>query len=374
MPGGIYIHIPFCKSKCSYCDFCSIAVKNYIPQFLQALNNEFISKSQNYKNIEFSSIYFGGGTPSILKIEEINQIFETLTKHYQFSVGCEISFEANPDDLSIKYLKTLKQTPINRLSIGLQNLDDNILKIMRRRHTAKDAIESILNSASIGFSNISADIIYGIFGMTNKIFENQLKEICSLPINHISAYHLGIEKATLLYRMLKEKKFFEIDDAQSFEQYQILINILLEKGFEQYEISNFAKNKMISKHNSSYWNSSLYLGFGPSAHSFNGKQRFYNTSNIKKYIDLGLRNIFSLEHENLSANDIINERLMLSLRTTNGLNLEDFKNEFGEKEFSRLNASISKLNKDWFLISQNYLKLNTKGMFVSDNILTKLFK
>jgi oxygen-independent coproporphyrinogen-3 oxidase len=370
---GIYLHIPFCKSKCSYCNFCSIALLKQKTDFLKALENELQANSKNINEIEFSSIYFGGGTPSILNYNEIQNVFEVLYKYYKFTKNCEISFEANPEDLSSEYLKNLKNTPINRLSIGLQSMDDKILKLLRRRHNVERSVNSVIDAYNLGFENISVDVIYGINGLRSENFENHLKEICKLPVTHISAYHLEIEKGTLLYRLLNENKISEIDDSLSFEHYSILIDTLQSFDFRQYEISNFAKNNKISHHNSSYWDRSIYYGFGPLAHSFDGKQRFYNTTNIQNYIAEGLKNNFSVEYDKLSESDIINEYLMLSLRTSKGLNLEDYQQHFGNSELSRLKAKVSKLNQDWFNYTEKFLSLTKEGMFVSNHILINLF-
>ena len=186
---GIYLHIPFCKSKCSYCNFCSIALLKQKTDFLKALENELQANSKNINEIEFSSIYFGGGTPSILNYNEIQNVFEVLYKYYKFTKNCEISFEANPEDLSSEYLKNLKNTPINRLSIGLQSMDDKILKLLRRRHNVERSVNSVIDAYNLGFENISVDVIYGINGLRSENFENHLKEICKLPVTHISAYH-----------------------------------------------------------------------------------------------------------------------------------------------------------------------------------------
>ncbi|HQB21747.1 MAG TPA: radical SAM family heme chaperone HemW [Bacteroidales bacterium] len=370
---GIYLHIPFCKSKCSYCNFCSIATLKHKTDFLKALENELQYSSKNIAEIEFSSIYFGGGTPSILNYNEIQNIFEVLYKHYKFTKNCEINFEANPEDLSSEYLKNLINTPINRLSIGLQSMDDEILKLLRRRHNAERSINSVIEAYNIGFENISVDVIYGINGLSSENFENHLKIICKLPINHISAYHLEIEKGTLLYKMLNENKISVIDETLSFKHYNTLIDTLQSFDFEQYEISNFAKNKKVSHHNSSYWDRSIYYGFGPSAHSFDGKQRFYNTTNIQDYISEGLKNNFFVEYDKLNESDIINEYLMLNLRTSKGINLEDYQHCFGNSELSRLKTKVSKLNQDWFNLAENFLSFTREGMFVSNHILINLF-
>lgn len=371
---GIYVHIPFCRSKCSYCDFCSVAIPSLKSDFLQALKSEFTYRSPQYRFETFNTLYIGGGTPSLLNISELETILKLLFSNFTFSKDCEITLETNPDDLSIEYLMQLKQLGVNRLSIGIQSLNDNTLKMMRRRHNADQAIKSVYNAAEAGFNNISTDIIYGIEGLSIAELKLQIKTMLSMPITHLSAYHLGIEKGTLLYRQQKDGKINKIDDEQSFNQYLTLIETTAKNGFEQYEISNFAKNEMISQHNSSYWKRTPYLGFGPSAHSFTGIQRFYNTSDVKKYISEGKNNIFTPEIETLSTNDIINETIMLELRTTKGIYLDKYLDNFGKEEYDNLFEKIRNINGNYYIINNNCLSLTLAGMFVSDNICETLFK
>ncbi|MDD3685617.1 MAG: radical SAM family heme chaperone HemW [Bacteroidales bacterium] len=370
---GLYIHIPFCKSKCSYCDFCSVANSALHIEFLTAIKTEIEHRSQFYNDIVFTSIYFGGGTPSLFKPSYIESIIESLFLNYKIAKNAEITLEANPDDLSSEYLKSTKSLNINRLSIGLQSLDDNILKLMRRRHDSKTAINSVFEAASAGFENVSADIIYGIDGLSTLELANQLEKMLSLPITHLSAYHLGIEPGTLLFKQLQNGKIQKISEEESFNHFTTVINTASKFGFDQYEISNFAKDGKISKHNSSYWDRSIYAGFGPSAHSFNENTRAYNSSDINKYINESKNKIFSPEIESLSIKNIINETIMLGLRTTRGINLDNFLKDFGSDAYNNLLVKTGYLNKDFYTISNGYLKLSVQGLFVSDSICENLF-
>ncbi len=371
---GIYIHIPFCKTKCSYCDFYSVANAAIMDDFIRALLLEIELRKDELPNEKVSSIYFGGGTPSQLSTSNINRILQKLHSVFSVSHDCELTLEANPDDLNDAYLNELKQTSVNRLSIGIQSFDDSILKMMRRRHNALEGINSVKKSFDAGFENISIDLIYGIDGMSDQYWEKQIVEATSLPVLHLSAYHLGIEEGTLLYRKLKDGQIQKIDEKSSFVQYKILIETARKFGFEQYEISNFAKDNKISRHNSSYWNRTPYLGFGPSAHSLIGNTRIINPPNVKEYIKAFniLKPVF--ETDVLSETDIINETIMLGLRTVKGVNLTDFLNNFGPNEYNFLLVKTGKLNPDYYKIASDYLSLTPAGMFVSDSIISILFK
>lgn len=370
---GLYIHIPFCKSKCSYCDFCSVANPLLHKDFLKALKTEIKHRAQFYNDCVFTSIYFGGGTPSLFDASSIGEIIETLYKNYKIANEAEITLEANPDDLNSEYLKSIKHLNINRLSIGIQSLDNNILKLMRRRHNSDTAIKSVFDAANAGFENISTDIIYGIDGLSTMDLSLQMEKILTLPIQHLSAYHLGIEPGTLLFKQLRDKKIQKIKEEESFEHFTTVINTASYFGFEQYEISNFSKDGKISKHNSAYWNRSVYAGFGPSAHSFDVDKRAYNTSDVKKYIQESLNSAFSPEVELLNLKNIINETIMLGLRTNKGINLDMFLKDFGSDYYNHLLVKSGYLNKNFYIIENGFLSLSTQGLFVSDNICTELF-
>jgi len=371
---GLYIHIPFCKSKCSYCDFYSIANNSFIPNYLKMLLREIELRKNEIDNKTIETIYFGGGTPSILRVAVVNAIIEQIIKYYKISGSAEISFEANPEDLNKLYLTELKKSGINRLSIGLQSTDDETLKMMRRRHNVVEAINSVYNAFETGFENISVDFIYGIEGISYESFVNQLRKIVNLPVKHISAYHLSVEKGTLLYRKLNEGRFAIMNETSSYDQYCKLLDITSEKGFFQYEISNFAKNGFISRHNSSYWTRKEYLGFGPSAHSFVKNVRTSNYADVTDYIKSMNKGEYSQNTDLLTRDDIINESIMLGLRTVKGIDLIQFQNLFGLQEYNSLLEKLKIINKKSYVISNGFLKLSRNGMFVSDNIISKLFK
>ncbi len=268
---GIYIHIPFCRQKCYYCDFYKTVNTSLTVKFLPALESEIILRKGYLESETIETIYFGGGTPSVLTESELADILQTLHQQYSISCDAEITFEANPDDLSIEYLQGLKRTGVNRLSIGIQSFQDTFLKKMNRRHTAMQAVEAIENAANLGFDNISVDLIYGLPGLSSTAWKKDLKQVFKLPVQHLSAYHLTYHEGTAFYTWLKKGALKELKEAQSVSQFEILVEQAEKNGFEQYEISNFAKDRLYSKHNSSYWLGTKYLGLGPSAHSFNGK-------------------------------------------------------------------------------------------------------
>ncbi len=367
---GIYIHIPFCKSKCSYCDFYSVANKLRIPDFINALLLEIDRKSYLLKDRTIKTIYFGGGTPSIVPAKQIEQILSKLYSNFQIGTTPEISFEANPDDLSKEYLNQLHSLGINRLSVGIQSLDNDILRFLRRKHTAQTALNCIDNAAKVGFQNISIDLIYGIPDLTNQIWNNNLIKALSLPVQHLSAYHLGIEKGTLLYKQLQKKQFSITNEEYSFKQYSELIEVSNKMKMYQYEVSNFAKQGFQSKHNSAYWKHIDYLGFGPSAHSFYNNTRANNSSSLLEYLDAKNENTYS---ETLNKTDLHNEVIMISLRTTKGIDLRLFKEKFGVASLYLLKKNLSQINPEMYNIDDQYLCLTKEGMFISDSIILDLF-
>ncbi|NLO01579.1 MAG: radical SAM family heme chaperone HemW, partial [Bacteroidales bacterium] len=327
---GIYIHIPFCRQKCYYCDFYKTDKLNYLSEFLTALKKE-ISQQNNYLPGEFiDTIYIGGGTPSLLKEPEITSIFSSLNKYFKILPQAEITFEANPDDLDPACLAMLKRSGINRLSIGIQSFQEKHLKMMNRRHTAQQAVDSVINAKNSGFNNISVDLIYGIPGLTTDQWKDNLQKTFELPADHLSAYHLTYHEGTIFYNLLKRGKLHELSENDSFDQFTTLINKAGLAGFEQYEISNFAKNGMYSKHNTAYWTGKPYLGLGPSAHSFNGSSRKWNMSDLEKYIKLINEDEITFEEEHLTLNDKYNEFILTNLRTKWGVSLLTISEKFGK--------------------------------------------
>lgn len=371
---GLYIHIPFCKSRCSYCDFHSGVQLALLDRFADALRAELTSRVSYLKNDPLDTIYFGGGTPSLLSTEHLSSIFESIKSHWNISNCKEITLEANPDDLSEEKLEKLSKLPINRLSIGIQSFNDNELKILRRRHTAQQAVDAVKNAQKY-FSNISIDLMYGLPEQTISSWKDTISEALALNIQHVSAYHLTYEEGTLLERKRREGRISPVLEEESVAMYRLLQNMLHEKGIEQYEISNFAIPGFHSRHNSSYWRGINYLGIGPSAHSFDGESRQWNIANTLQYITGIEQGTSHFEKEVLSEIDKYNEMIMISLRTTDGISLERIEQEFGtnaKKELLKQSARF--IESGIMLFEENRLHLSSGGLFLSDGIITDLMQ
>ena len=370
---GIYIHIPFCRQKCYYCDFYKTLDTNQTEKFITTLIAEGVQRKKYLFNESIETIYFGGGTPSVLKEKELMQIIAFLHKEFHISTGAEITFEANPDDLDYSYLKNLYRAGINRLSIGIQSFQNDHLKTMNRRHNANQAIVSVKNAIKAGFENISVDLIYGLPDLTFEQWQTSLNEVFSLPVQHLSAYHLTYHEGTPFYTWLKKGKFKELMEKESIIQFKLLIESALKADFEQYEISNFAKNKLYSKHNMSYWNGNKYLGLGPSAHSFNGVSRQWNISHLENYLDAIKTNSSYFEEEQLTENEKFNEYILTRIRTKWGVSINFIKKEFGTKKATHFIKNIEKYEKSEFVIQQNGIFiLSNDGLFISDEIMANL--
>jgi len=372
---GIYIHIPFCKRKCSYCDFFTVNFSKYTELFTAAISKEIADRSDYLNNHKIDTIYFGGGTPSQLKAADFEKIFRSIADHFVISNHSEITFEGNPDDLTADYLQSISHLPFNRISIGIQSFDDTELKRINRRHSALQAIEAVEACKKKGFRNISIDLIFGLPEQTNDNWIKQLRTAIDLNIQHISVYGLTFEENTPLWSLREKGKVIQIEDEKMNKMYIDAIDILTGAGFEQYEISNFAKPDFRSRHNSAYWRQEPYLGVGPSAHSYDGKSRRWNVSSIEKYLS-GINNNFPcFEEEILSVNDKYNDYVMLALRTTDGIDLRFIETNFG-KEFSDYCLESIKTFIDTEKIKQknNQLRLNTGGMLISNLIISEIMK
>ncbi len=369
----IYIHIPFCRQKCYYCDFYKTLNTSLSNKFLSALKKE-IQQNANYLEKEpVETIYFGGGTPSVLTKNEISEILVVLNNEFQVLPEAEITFEANPDDLSIQYLENIYSVGINRLSIGIQSFQNKYLKKMNRRHSVKQAVESVENAAKIGFENISVDLIYGLPELTIEDWKASLKQVFQLPVQHLSAYHLTYHEGTSFYNSLKNGTLKELKEPDSILQFNTLVEATKKMGFQQYEISNFAKNRMYSKHNKSYWFGEKYLGLGPSAHSFNGTSRRWNISNTENYIESINNNRSCFEMEILGENDKYNEYILTRIRTIWGVSTDFIKSNFGDKKLSYFLTNINKYQtSDLVIQNNNIFTLTNKGLFVSDEIMADL--
>lgn len=370
---GIYVHIPFCRQKCYYCDFYKTVNTSLTKKFISALEKEVVQR-KNYLEYELiETIYFGGGTPSVLNEMELTEILDFLNLHFNVSSTAEITFEANPDDLSVEYLHEIYHAGVRRLSIGIQSFQNEFLQKMNRRHGANEAIEAVENAAKTGFTDISVDLIYGLPGLARDQWKADLKQVFQLPVQHLSAYHLTYHKGTPFYTWLKKGTLKALNENESIWQFQTLIQMAKDNGFEQYEISNFAKDKKYSKHNSSYWMGVKYLGLGPSAHSFNGISRSWNVSHIESYIKAVAAGLPHSEEEILSEINKYNEYILTRIRTIWGVSIEELKTTFGTERAIYFQQNIEKyIASDLVKQQSGIYTLTENGMFVSDEIMANL--
>lgn len=371
---GIYLHIPFCKKACHYCDFHFSTSPQYKDQMLTALSQEITLRKNYLAGEQIETIYLGGGTPSLLSADEIQVLIGGITDLFEVSPTAEITLEANPDDLNPQKIRELRQTLINRFSIGVQSFFEEDLKWMNRAHTAGEAQNSIKRVQDAGFENITADLIYGYPLLSKPKWEHNIQQLIELHIPHISSYSMTVEPATALSAFIKKGDQKPMDEGQSAAQFYILMEQLTEAGFEHYEISNFSKPGLHSKHNSNYWEGVSYLGIGPSAHSFNGESRQWNISNNSNYIDqIGLKKI-PAEIEILSTENRINEYIMTSLRTSKGMNLNRINERFGSDYSNEVRDSLEPfIDKNWITIKDQIVILTTDGKLFADYIASELF-
>ena len=370
---GIYIHIPFCKQACFYCDFhFSISLKKK-DELISCLIKEIEIRKDELKNDIIETIYFGGGTPSVLSTKEIQLLIDAVYENHTVVENPEITLEANPDDLSEEKIIDLSKSPINRLSIGVQSFFEKDLKLMNRAHNHQEA-KNCLTLATRYFSNISVDLIYGIPDCTNQEWRENIQTTLSFGIPHISSYALTVEEKTPLASFIKKGIIKNVDDELAQEQFHILIEELDKANFIHYETSNFGKEGFFSKNNSSYWLGKSYLGIGPSAHSFDGNQRSWNVRNNSKYIKSIQENKLPIEREILSKRDRYNEYIMTGLRTIWGVSLDKIKTDFGSKYIEYLeNQSKKYIKQDLLYLENQTLKTTKKGKFLSDGIASDLF-
>jgi oxygen-independent coproporphyrinogen-3 oxidase len=371
---GIYLHIPFCKKACHYCDFHFSTSPQYKEPMLKALRHELLLRKNYLGNQSIETIYFGGGTPSLLSANELQVLLGEIVDQFDVSSNAEITIEANPDDLNPQRVKELRQTLINRFSIGIQSFFEEDLRWMNRAHSAIEAQSSIKRVQDAGFENITADLIYGYPLLSNPKWEHNIQELIQLHIPHISSYSMTVEPATALSTFIKKGEQKAMDEGQSAAQFLILMEQLKEAGFEHYEISNFAKPGSYSKHNSNYWEGVSYLGIGPSAHSFNGESRQWNISNNAKYIDQIQNGKIPSEIEVLTKENRINEYIMTSLRTSKGMNLNKIKDQFGSDYSNEIKKNLEPLTeKNWILMNDQLITLTTDGKLFADHIASELF-
>ena len=371
---GIYIHIPFCKQACYYCDFhfsTSLKKKNTL---ISALIKELKLRKDELKETPIETIYFGGGTPSILSNEELQLLIDSVYENYKVISCPEITLEANPDDLHEDRIIELSKSPINRLSIGIQSFFEKDLNLMNRAHNADEA-RSCIEVAKKYFSNISIDLIYGIQGATNEQWIKNIEIALNFEISHISSYALTVEPKTALASFIEKGIIEDVDDEQAHQQFLILKDKLEEEGFVHYELSNFGKEGFFSKNNSAYWQGKSYLGIGPSAHSFNGTQRGWNVRNNTKYINALNKDELPIEIEILTLTDRYNEYIMTGLRTIWGVSLKKVEEDFGKlfKDYLIERADIF-INQHLLYIDDGHIRVSRKGQFLSDGISSELFK
>ena len=370
---GIYIHIPFCKQACHYCDFhfsTSMAKKDVM---ISALKRELVLRKEEFKDEVIETIYFGGGTPSVLETIEIIGLINTVYSNYQVAENPEITLEANPDDLSKEKLLELSDSPINRLSIGIQSFFAEDLLFMNRAHNANEA-EQCIKEAIRHFDNISIDLIYGIPGMSDERWEKNIEKALTFGISHISSYALTVEPKTALANFIKKGVVKPIDDEQAQRQFLVLYDVLTRAGFDCYEVSNFGKPGYYSKNNTAYWLGEKYMGIGPSAHSYDGERRAWNINNNPKYLKAIEKGELPMETEVLTKNDKYNEYVMTGLRTSWGISLERIQKQFGEKYSTYLIQRIEKyIEQQLLILSEDQLVATKKGKFLVDGIASDLF-
>jgi oxygen-independent coproporphyrinogen-3 oxidase len=370
---GIYIHFPFCKTLCSYCDFYHIISPTDYQAFIDALIKELALRREYIGNETVSTIYLGGGTPSVLSVKEIRAILENIKKLYSVEENCEITIEMNPDDVGKDYLLSLKDTNVNRVSLGIQSWRDADLKLLNRRHNAAQAVNALEETIKAGFQNVTIDLIYGIPGLTSQEWSSNLDFSFAFDIKHLSAYHLTIEPGTIFGKMKGKGLLTEIDEEESNAQFHLLIEKAESAGFVHYEISNFGKPGYFSVHNSNYWKQVNYIGLGPSAHSFNGYSRQWNVRDVRKYIKAVNSGSPFFEREELDKKTRFNEYIMTSLRTMWGIDLEYVERTFDKEGYDYIVNLAGKLI-DYGLMrpDKKTLVLTNQGKMISDNVISEL--
>jgi oxygen-independent coproporphyrinogen-3 oxidase len=369
---GIYIHIPFCKKLCFYCDFYHVVSTGDNSSFIDALLKEATLRKDYLGEDSVSTIYIGGGTPSVFSVKDLGTILDHINKFFTVTEDCEITIELNPDDVDDTYLEGLKNLNVNRISLGIQSWRDTDLKLLNRRHDSARAVKALKETLNAGFKNVTIDLIYGIPGMSLKDWESNLDFTFSFDIKHLSAYHLTFEPGTVFGKMLERGDISEIDEDDSAAQFNLLIEKAELAGFIHYEISNFAKPGYFSLHNSNYWKQVNYLGLGPSAHSFNGYSRQWNLRDLKGYIKSVNEGKSFFESEELDIKKRFNEYIMTSLRTMWGIDLDYIEGMFEKEGYDYVvNLSGKFRNYGLMKLEKNSLVLTNQGKLISDNIISE---
>ncbi len=373
---GIYIHIPFCRKSCNYCDFHFSTSLKYKSDLLDCIVQELISRKEEWSSVPIKTIYFGGGTPSLLGYDEIMKLVDKLQEVARLDELTEFTFEANPDDLTKQYVTDLSRSPINRLSIGVQSFFDADLKFMNRIHTAEQAMQSIKHAQNAGFESISIDLIYGSPTTSMVMWQENLQHWNELPCSHLSTYCLTVEPKTALYHQIESKKIPPLDEDKSVEQFQALQQFSIDNQLNHYELSNLSIPGQEAIHNSAYWIGEPYFGIGPSAHSYDGQQqRRINIANNVNYIKAIQEGSQYFELEQLSKEEQYNEYLITRLRTKNGISREEFVPKFGEQSWLELLSTASKLlDQNKLSQKQDRLSIPSAHWFITDSILIDLIQ
>ncbi len=370
---GIYIHIPFCKQRCNYCAFYSSTLYNIKEEYTNAVCQELRMRKEYTGNDTIATIYFGGGTPSTLSAEQLHKICDTIYSTYNIAETPEVTIECNPDDLTPQFLEQLRRLPFNRISMGVQSFNDTQLKRLGRRHTAEGARQAVANARAAGYSNISIDFMFALPGSTAEDWQHDLESAIKLKPEHLSAYNLMYEEGTPLYRALQRGDFEELSEDENVTQFRMLITAMKNAGYRHYEISNFALPGRESRHNSSYWNDTPYIGCGAAAHSYNGTSREWNIADIKAYIEginSGKRNF---EIEQLTEEEHYNDTILTRLRTAEGLPLKWMKEKFSKKlNTYMLRAAEKEVALGNLKEEGENLSLTEKGIFISDAVIREL--
>lgn len=370
---GLYIHVPFCTKRCTYCDFFSSTEIKYKKEYIQAVIRELELRKDYIGGETVSSVYFGGGTPSQLTASDFGPIFDTIYRLYAVDLYSEITLEANPDDLTSEYISSLHSLPFNRISMGIQSFRDDDLQFLNRRHTSSQAIRAVEECRQQGFHNLSVDLIYGIPQQTLSAWNYNLTTAVSLGVPHISAYHLIYEEGTALYKLKEAGKVTSVEEDLSVSMFSLLIDLLTTAGFRHYEISNFGKDYFFSRHNSGYWNGKKYLGVGPSAHSYNGENRQWNVSSMPAYLKGVADGTLQIEKEDLDLSTRYNDFIITGLRTIWGIDLNILQKRFGPELLNYCKKQIvPHLNNGLLKQNGNIITLTRSGIFISDSVMSDL--
>ena len=372
---GIYIHVPFCQSRCAYCDFYSTTLLAHRAAYVDTVCRELQRRISELQGESVRTIYFGGGTPSSLTIEELRRILESCSHLLSSNLQLEeITLEANPDDLTEEYIQGLHTLPINRISLGIQSFRDRTLRLVGRRHTAEEAIDAVRRLQEAGLTNISIDLIYGLPGEKLDDWAYSLDQAIALGVKHISAYHLSYEEGTRLWRMQEQGLVAPIDEEQSVRSFELLREKLLAAGYEHYEISNFALPGYHSRHNSSYWQGTKYIGIGPGAHSYDGRNRRWNLSSLTDYIATPHEEDVPHEVEHLTIEERYDERIITELRTARGIDLTQLKADFGDTYHTHcLRCATPYINRGQLIhTTDNHLHLTPESILISDAVMRDL--